>query len=349
MRRVLLVLASPGWGGTEKAFVELANQLARRCEVTVLVPSNAQFVDRFSDDVHSICALRDGSRRNPLVLLHLYRLIRELRPDIVHTHAAKASEMVYWVGRFRDVNHVATKHNSRTRRVFGWVRWVTAVSEQARATIDNPNGASVVYNGMEPRTVAAQPKPDGFTVLAVGRLHQHKGFDQLVRAVRRLPVEFVVEIAGEGPERKNLEALIDQLDLQDRVSLLGHREDVPELLARAHVQIVTSRTEGFSLALLEGLHYCDVVISTRVGIAPEVLPEELLFEAYEIVDKITEVRERYDWFTARFGQVRAHNEGRFLLASTAERYHDLYGHVLADACSEDIQPNSRRSASARRS
>lgn len=329
VRRLLLVSGSAGWGGAEKAMVDLANALAPGLEVTVLVPAGARYADRFSDAIREIRTLRPGSRRNPLALADLLGHVRAVAPDVVHTHAEKATEMVWWVSRVSPVRHLATKHNPRSRRIFSRVRWVSAVSEQVRASIDHPHGVTVVHNGIEPRPVEPRAKPEVFTVVAVGRLDRHKGFDRLVRATAELPFDLAVRIAGEGPERAALTELVRETGQQDRVRLLGHREDIPELLAGAHLQVVPSRSEGFSLALLEGLYYCDLVVSTRVGIAPEILPADFLVDGDAFAAKLAGLRERYDEAVARFRHVKDEHRERFLLSRTAERYLALYRRIVA--------------------
>ncbi|HEM45708.1 MAG TPA: hypothetical protein ENO23_01555, partial [Alphaproteobacteria bacterium] len=182
MRRVLLVSGSAGWGGAEKAMVDLANALAERLEVYVLVPAGTRYLDRFSEAVREVRTLRPGSRRNPLALADLVRHLRDVEPDVVHTHAEKATEMVHRVRRVRPVRQLATKHNTRRRAIFSRVQWVSAVSEQVRASIDHPHEVAVVYDGIHPRPVAPRPKPETFTIVAVGRLDRYKGFDRLIRA-----------------------------------------------------------------------------------------------------------------------------------------------------------------------
>ncbi len=328
-RRALLVLASGGWGGTEKAFVELANALASSLEVVVAVPEGCPYRDRFSESVAGIRSLRPGSRRNPLVLGHLRRLIREVRPDVVHTHAAKATEMVWWVSRTMPVVQVATKHNTRPRRIFSRVRWVTAVSHQAAATVDHRHGVEVVYNAVPAPGPGDRLPRETFTILAVGRLHRHKGFDLLIREAARLPFGHLLRIAGEGPERARLEKLIRRLGSEGRVELLGHREDVVDLMGDAHVLVVSSRTEGFSLALVEGLLACDLVLSTRVGIAPEILPEELLIDGFEIGEKLCDAHARYDELRALAREARTRAEPWFRMTEIVGRYRTLYEKALA--------------------
>ena len=101
------------------------------------------------------------------------------------------------------------------------------------------------------------------TVLAVGRLHEQKGFDLLLQAwkeVQRDNVQctkdWTLRIVGEGPERTELEAQIKNLHLQ-HVSLAGRTADIAEEYAAASLFVLSSRYEGLPLALIEAM-WCGV-------------------------------------------------------------------------------------------
>ena len=90
------------------------------------------------------------------------------------------------------------------------------------------------------------------TLLSVGLLIERKGHHRTIEAMRLLP-EFDLLIAGEGPDRKRLEALIARLGLADRVRLLGarpHRE-LPSLYSAADAMVLASSREGWANVLLE--------------------------------------------------------------------------------------------------
>ncbi len=116
------------------------------------------------------------------------------------------------------------------------------------------------------------------TLLAVGRLHAVKDHAFLVRACARLRgcgLEFDCLIAGEGPERQTLESLIRQNRLQGRVTLLGHvaREKMDALYRKADVVVLTSRSEGIPLVLMEAMARGLVVVAPAITGIPElVLP-----------------------------------------------------------------------------
>jgi len=115
-----------------------------------------------------------------------------------------------------------------------------------------------------------------FTLLAVGRLHVVKDHAFLVRACARLAsigVDVECFIAGDGPERNRLQELIQELQLEDTVTLLGHvaREQMDSLYARANVVVLTSRSEGIPLVLMEAMARSKIVVAPAITGIPELV------------------------------------------------------------------------------
>ena len=113
-------------------------------------------------------------------------------------------------------------------------------------------------------------------LLSVGRLHAVKDHAFLVRACAQLHahgVAFECSIAGEGPERGRLESLIAKYGLPDRVTLLGHvpREQMDSLYARADVVVLTSRSEGIPLVLMEAMARGKIVLAPAITGIPELV------------------------------------------------------------------------------
>lgn len=109
-------------------------------------------------------------------------------------------------------------------------------------------------------------------VLAIGRLHVQKGFDVLIdaaAALRDAAADAVVLIAGEGPERTNLEQRLQRS--KGNVRLLGHRVDTADLIRAADVVVMPSRWEGWPLAAAEVLAVGSPLIATDVGGLPELV------------------------------------------------------------------------------
>jgi glycosyltransferase involved in cell wall biosynthesis len=146
-----------------------------------------------------------------------------------------------------------------------------------------PDRVAVIHNGID--VPAEQPTPDRALrgalsgassmpiVLTAARLIADKGIDVLLDAAARVPQARFV-IAGEGPQRDALAAQIARLGLEDRVSLLGWRQDVRALLAAADLFVLPSRNEGFPISLLEALASGTPVIASRIGGIPELISDK---------------------------------------------------------------------------
>ena len=114
------------------------------------------------------------------------------------------------------------------------------------------------------------------TLLSVGRLHTVKDHAFLVRACAHLKerrVPFECQIAGDGLERRRLASLIRKLGLEEQVALLGHiqREQMDSLYDRADVVVLTSRSEGIPLVLMEAMSRGKVVLAPAITGIPELV------------------------------------------------------------------------------
>jgi colanic acid/amylovoran biosynthesis glycosyltransferase len=114
------------------------------------------------------------------------------------------------------------------------------------------------------------------TLLAVGRLHAVKDHAFLVHACARLResgLDFRCLVAGEGPERRRLESLICKNQLEERITLLGHvdRSQMAALYERADAVVLTSRSEGIPLVLMEAMIRGRLVLAPAITGIPEIV------------------------------------------------------------------------------
>ncbi|KAJ2497152.1 Phosphatidylinositol N-acetylglucosaminyltransferase GPI3 subunit, partial [Coemansia sp. RSA 2052] len=183
-----------------------------------------------------------------------------------------------------DVHHaICVSHTSKENTVL-------------RAALD-PQQVSVIPNAIiaeqfEPDLVGARD-PSWITVVVLSRLVYRKGIDLLVVAVPRIcqlypRVRFV--IGGDGPKRIDLEQMRERFMLQDRVELLGSVKaaDVRSVLVRGDIFLNTSLTEAFCIAIVEAAACGLLVVSTKVGGIPEVLPRYMITFALPEEDDIVE-------------------------------------------------------------
>ena len=122
----------------------------------------------------------------------------------------------------------------------------------------------------------------GPTLISVGGLIERKGHHRTIEAMRQLP-GFELVIAGEGPERERLSALIANLGLGERVRLLGprpHRE-LPFLYGAADASVLASSREGWANVLLESMACGTPVVAANIWGNPEVVREKAAGVIYE--------------------------------------------------------------------
>jgi len=113
---------------------------------------------------------------------------------------------------------------------------------------------------------------DAFAFLYVGRLNQVKDLGTLLEAFSMLPTEMLARarlyLIGDGPERQLLESKRDALESRDKVVFLGARNDVADLLMAADAFVMSSRSEGLPMVLLEAMAAEVPCIATAVGGIP---------------------------------------------------------------------------------
>jgi glycosyltransferase involved in cell wall biosynthesis len=240
---------------------------------------------------------------DPRTVWRLAQQIREFRPDILHAHDYKTNLLAVLLGRWFGTRTLTTMHGyvSRGGRLEVYYRldhWalrhldhVIAVSddlydllpplgipEERRSLV--PNAIDVQQfarrRGIREARQALGMDPARLVVGAMGRLAPEKGFDLLIQAFDRLlgtGLDAELVIAGEGPERPRLEALIAQLGRGDRVRLLGHQSEVRPLYEALDVFALSSRREGLPNVLLEAMALEVPVVATRVAGVPGMITD----------------------------------------------------------------------------
>jgi len=298
-RTVVHYLDSAEFGGTEQAVLHILAGLDRRHWQPVLFhhpdPGIAPLLKGAESlNVRLQQVPRMQGKRS--LITRLPRFVRELRaerPDVFHAHlngplACKDGLIAAALARVPAV--VATVQlfvNLPLRRfVYAQQRFVAtivdryiAVSHEVAARLGQTfripaTKIKVIHNGVplppfnRPANTALRAALTGSTekpiVLTAARLAEQKGLCYLLKAVA-LVLEAMFVIAGEGPERANLEAQAAELGLNKRVLFLGHRHDVPDLLACCDLFVLPSLFEGLPLSILEAMAANKPVVASAIG------------------------------------------------------------------------------------
>jgi glycosyltransferase involved in cell wall biosynthesis len=280
-------------GGMEKLLVEFARHADReRFELHFIsLTTKGAAASEIEKIGWPVSALEQQAGLQPALPFRLAKLLRRVGANILHTHNTKALLYGAPAARIAGVDGVIhTRHGQRrgaTRRqtmLFNlaarWTDAIVSVSNDSSALAASQGlhaGKLVtIHNGIDlSRFTFTGPRPNSPAV-TVGRISPEKDLATLLRASAIVVAQepcFRLHIAGDGPCVAELKRLREELGLHNHVEFLGQVNEVPRLLSTASLFVLSSLTEGISLALLEAMACGLPAVATRVGGNPEVIAD----------------------------------------------------------------------------
>jgi glycosyltransferase involved in cell wall biosynthesis len=247
--------------------------------------------------LHELTLPAHGYQRYAQLAAGIYRLVRRYRAQAFlsmpfgwHTFMAAGARLA---GVRRVAAHVGnyppvgSPSFSKFRQQVQWGRSLTdrllCCSAYIQSGVIQHFGVpeaetQVVYNGCAWEPERDRPRPgQPLRIGMVARLEGHKDQPTLIRAaavLKRQGIPIQVQLIGDGRRRAEYQALIAQLGVEDCVSLLGMRRDIPDLLQHMDVFVFSAKPdEGFGIALVEAMVMGVPVVATQVGACCEVLQD----------------------------------------------------------------------------
>ncbi|MEZ9665375.1 glycosyltransferase family 4 protein [Vibrio cyclitrophicus] len=218
--------------------------------------------------------------------------------DIIHSHMLKPDFFVF-LNKIRnkinssktvstihqkDYHNLSSDFGSRTKAFFVSILWRMILRSQdkiiclSKSMVEfyswtlPKHKTSYIYNGRSlSDNVKVTEKFINLKKVIIGSscyLTSRKGLEQVIKAIKyRNDIE--LHIAGNGPERENLENLSVREGVSNRVKFLGHSNNIEDFLNSIDIYILPSRAEGFPLSLLEAASLGKACISSRIDIVEE--------------------------------------------------------------------------------
>jgi glycosyltransferase involved in cell wall biosynthesis len=308
--RLLHIIDHLGSGGAQEALLSLVKYCDRRrfhVEVATL-HGQGHYWDSFRRLAAPLHTL-SPHKYIPLYLPRLLHLLQTGKFDLIHCHLtasnliAKPLAAILGVPLIfnydqNDMSRTQQKTLLLLDRLANLLTdHIIAVSASTRDFLIQQEGVpadkiTIIYNGVDLERFQAAPDastratwrhtwglPENTPVVAgVGRLRQQKNFPLFLRVAREvlraIPQAGFV-IAGEGPDRKDLEILARDLGIASQVHFLGYVSDMTELYAGVDVLLMTSHSEGTPLTVLEAMAMGVPVVASRVDGMAEVLEDAL--------------------------------------------------------------------------
>ena len=304
--KVLHLINTLSTGGAEMHLLTLCRYLKRQNVEIVVVCLREHVKDSrslrldFEEEAIRVINLQADSRYDSRFLGRIARVLREERPDILHTHLPRAD----FAGALARVFHpglvwVCSVHAIYSENWSG--RWslplfdllwrradvMVCISHAVREWLVGrgvpPDKARVIHYGIEPAKFS-EPRVnlreqwglnDNAVVGSIGRLELRKGHDLLIRAMpelcMRVPSARLL-IAGHDPRGygATLRRLIDRLGLGEKVRLVGFQNDVGSFLNALDVFAFASSSEGFGQVLVEAMAAAKPVVASKISPLTEI-------------------------------------------------------------------------------
>lgn len=284
-----------------------------------------------------------------------------LRPDVLHTHGFRPCVLHPLAVRGMAVALVATLHGftggSRKNRFYEWLQIRSVARMDAAVAVSEPLANRLRTEGVPPEVLhlvrnawespgdlrdrsgareALGVPPDAFHIGWVGRLSREKGPDLLIESLGVLQDLSSVRTSfiGDGPMRPELEARSREMGLGG-VTFHGAIPNARELFSAFDVFVLSSRTEGTPIVLLEAMGAGVPVIATRVGGVPDVVgPESALLvppdDAAGLAGAIESVVRAREAAAARAREARTSLDERFAVDPWLDRYEAIYRAVARE-------------------
>ena len=351
--KILHIITSLATGGAEHLMVDLLprlRELGYDVEILLFDGKHTPFYEQLEATGIAIHNLSMGGNvYHPRNLWRLTQFLCQHRYDIVHTHNT-ACQLFVPIARILSRSKIrlfTTEHSANNRRRSKWWlkpidRWmygryerVICISEQPRKNLEehigHRNNIVTVLNGVDVARFSHPIKDitanDQFVITMVASLSAAKDQDTLIRAIALLPEQYHLQLVGDGPRRAELDALSQQLGMSDRITFLGIRTDIPEIMEQSDVMVLSSHWEGLSLSSIEGMASGRPFVASDVDGLREVVegygvlfPEGDSPALAHTIQELCENPERYHKVAQRCQQ-RAQE---FDISVMANRYSELY-------------------------
>lgn len=293
-KKVFFVLSSLKAGGSERVFWLIAQHFDKSAYAVTMVILDGREAF-FSLNMDGVQLINLNTINASKSFLPLYRLLKKEKPYAVfvtgsHINILLASVSFFLshpllIARESSIPHQMVKYAGRKGRVvsffikklykrFGKIVCQSEEMQHSLATAYaiNPGKLIVIPNPILPTNIWNQTtKQPVKRLIIIARLSEEKGHIRLLEIIKSLPQNYHLTIGGDGPLKEDIEQKIIQLNIGDRVNMVGQVAHVASLIAQHDVFVLSSFTEGFPNVVIESLSVGTPVVAFEVGGLPHII------------------------------------------------------------------------------
>lgn len=302
---LFFVINSLHRGGAERVVSVLANEFDKKgFNVVIICLNKAEIAFQISPTIKVVHLILHRGREHlfnrvrygTLTYLRLFMLLTKQRPACVLSFMTAAN---LWAGlacSLKNIPFIVSERTTPDRTInsfnfllrklsFRIYRKSRAIVVPAKGIADciiahrsykNLNNFKVIRN-----PINIFPDPSGFSVnkrafiLGVGRLDYVKGFDLLIDAYSRIATaDLDLLIVGDGKEYSNLKGQIEKLGMEDRIKLIGAKNNLQDYYQQAEIFVLPSRNEGYPNALIEAMSFGCACVAVDCDFGPSEIIED---------------------------------------------------------------------------
>ena len=358
------------FGGLENGLVNLINNMPEnKYRHAIICASDfTDFRKRIKKSDVEVYALNKKPGNDIKANIRLWKLLKTLKPDIVHTRNLGTIEYVIPAmlagvkhrihgehGRdMSDIDGTNKKYHLLRRFYNIFLHRFVALSKDLEQWLlniveINPKKVVQLYNGVDLsrfkqinqqnkiRTEFPIIKVDDILIGTVGRLQAEKNQTTLINAFSLVFEKFrniKLVLIGDGPDRQSLESLVHDKGLTEHVIFTGARNDIPELLAELDIFVLPSKGEGISNTILEAMASGLPVVATNVGGNPELVERNVTGQLVSSGDA-SEMAKAIEGYLLDRAMIKLHGkagrqrvEALFSMDKMVQSYVDVYDSLI---------------------
>lgn len=348
MINILELESSKGWGGQEKRTRRVINNLSNKFKVFFAVEEDSQLYKKRDEINATFLHVKLDKSYNLSSIFKLCKFVKTNKIQIISTHSGKDAWIGNIVGKLTNTKVIRVRHLNLPIHPFGYNLndKIVCVSKEVKNGLANDGvreeKLEIIYTGVDTRRFNPAKTYDLKKELHVNEdcpllgivavLRGAKQHKELIRTFAKIDTKAKLLIIGDGPQKESIKQLIKELDLKEKVIMLGHRNDVEKILPNLDLFMLPSRHEALGTSLLEAQSSGVVVLGSNVGGIPEAIVDGktgFLFDDFgQLEEKISLLLKDENLRLKMSKNARSHIEKHFSINQMIEKTQKLYEDIL---------------------
>jgi glycosyltransferase involved in cell wall biosynthesis len=302
-KRILYIITRPDLGGAQTHVKDLIEGFSESYDIHLAVGWEGALTEALKGSgisVHLLSHLKRSLNFSSDIqaIRETVALIEQIQPHLIHTHSSKAGIVGRVAGKIVGVPTIFTAHgwgfSPGTPKLRGIIALlaekfgailaekIICVSDNDRELAlkkgvgDRDSLVTIRYGLCDRDFPLADPAFEPPRAIMVARFSEQKDQTTLLQALAKLrDSKIQLDFVGSGPFLERCQTLAHSLGISDRVAFLGDRQDVPQLLARSQIFVLSTHYEGLPISILEAMRAGLPVVATAVNGIPEEVADTL--------------------------------------------------------------------------